>query len=155
MSEIDFDIREVLKRLPHRYPFLLVDKILSFTPGESLIALKNVTINEPFFTGHFPERPVMPGVLIVESLAQACAILVFKTYDVEPNEEKDKHITFYFGGLENCRFKRVVQPGDQLHLHVKLTKHKQEFWKFTAHAEVDGELACTADIISVTKDMKK
>lgn len=150
MTQPHFDIHEVLIRLPHRYPFMLVDRILEFVPGETLIALKNVTFNEPFFNGHFPERPVMPGVLIVESLAQACAILVFKTYSFEPNQHKD--MAFYFGGLENCRFKRVVEPGDQLHLHVKLEKQKKDVWKFTTHAEVAGEIACTADITSLTRN---
>jgi 3-hydroxyacyl-[acyl-carrier-protein] dehydratase len=152
MTDLGFDIHEVLKRLPHRFPFLLVDRILDYTPGESLVALKNVTMNEPFFTGHFPGRPVMPGVLIVESLAQACAILVFKTHDFEPNN--NPNTVFYFAGLENCRFKRVVVPGDQLHLHVKLEKQKKDVWKFTTHAEVDGEIACTADITSLTKNFQ-
>jgi 3-hydroxyacyl-[acyl-carrier-protein] dehydratase len=153
MNEPGFGIHEILKRLPHRYPFLLVDRVLSFVPGESLEAIKNVTFNEPFFTGHFPERPVMPGVLIIESLAQACGILNFKTHNVDFNT--NHNVLFYLVGIENCRFKRVVEPGDQLHLHVKKTKHKQDLWKFDARAEVGGELACTVEIICVTKDMSK
>jgi 3-hydroxyacyl-[acyl-carrier-protein] dehydratase len=148
-QKYNLDIHEIIKILPHRYPMLLVDRVMDCVPGESLHAIKNVTANEPFFTGHFPERPVMPGVLIIESLAQACALLSFYTHAVPPNSST----VFYLAGIENSRFKRVVLPGDQMHLHVKQLKHKRDVWTFAARAEVDGELACTADIISVRKDM--
>jgi 3-hydroxyacyl-[acyl-carrier-protein] dehydratase len=144
------DIQEILKRLPHRFPFLLVDKIVSYVPGESLVAVKNVTFNEPFFTGHFPERPVMPGVLIIESLAQACALLNFKTHDVDV---KTSNFLFYLVGVEDVRFKRIVEPGDQLFLHVKDMRKKRDLWMFSTHAEVNGEVACTAEIYSIRKDL--
>jgi len=148
--EQGMDIQEILKRLPHRYPFLLVDKIVSYVAGESLVAVKNVTFNEPFFTGHFPERPVMPGVLILESLAQACGLLNFKTYDVDV---KTSNFLFYLVGLEEVRFKRIVEPGDQLFLHVKNMRKKRDLWMFSTHAEVNGEVACTAEIYTIRKDL--
>lgn len=147
----DLGIQEILKRLPHRYPFLLVDKIVSYVPGESLIALKNVTFNEPFFTGHFPERPVMPGVLIIESLAQACGLLNFKTHNVG---NENSNFLFYLVGVEDVRFKRIVEPGDQLFLHVKDMRKKRDLWMFSTHAEVNGEVACTAEIYTIRKDLE-
>ena len=148
---MDLSIHEILKRLPHRYPFLLVDKIESLVLGESLVAIKNVTINEPYFTGHFPQRPVMPGVLIIEALAQACGVLTFITAAASPENE----VLYYLAGVDKARFKRVVEPGDTLHLHVKMTKHKMDLWKFETYAEVDGELACSAEITSVRKELEK
>lgn len=141
------DIHKILELLPHRYPFMLVDRVLGYDEGQSITCLKNVTFNEPFFTGHFPEMPVMPGVLMVEALAQAAGLLVYCI-----TREPDNF--FYFAGIDKVRFKRVVQPGDQLHLHVELLRHKNAIWKFVAKAEVDGELACTAELM-VAKEEKK
>lgn len=112
------DIKEILKFLPHRYPFLLIDRVLDFTPGETLHAIKNVTINEPFFQGHFPVQPVMPGVLILEAMAQATGLLAFKTMSDAPSNDA----LYYFAGIDKARFKRVVEPGDQIHFEVKMIK---------------------------------
>ena len=139
------DIHEILKRLPHRYPFLLVDRVVESERGTSLRALKNVTMNEPFFVGHFPHRPVMPGVMILEALAQAAAILAFDNMDVRP----DHQTVFYFAGIDHARFKRPVEPGDQLMLHVTLDRIKSGIVKFTTDARVgdavvaEAELMCT------------
>ena len=139
------DIHEILKRLPHRYPFLLVDRVVQIERGKSLTALKNVTMNEPFFVGHFPHRPVMPGVMILEALAQAAAILAFDNMDVRP----DHQTVFYFAGIDRARFKRPVEPGDQLMLHVTLDRIKSGIVKFTTDARVgdavvaEAELMCT------------
>jgi len=139
------DIHEILKRLPHRYPFLLVDRVVEIERGKSLTALKNVTMNEPFFVGHFPHRPVMPGVMILEALAQAAAILAFDNMDVRP----DHQTVFYFAGIDRARFKRPVEPGDQLMLHVTLDRIKSGIVKFTTDARVgdavvaEAELMCT------------
>ena len=139
------DIHEILKRLPHRYPFLLVDRVVEIERGKSLRALKNVTMNEPFFVGHFPHRPVMPGVMILEALAQAAAILAFDNMDVRP----DHQTVFYFAGIDHARFKRPVEPGDQLMLHVTLDRIKSGIVKFTTDARVgeavvaEAELMCT------------
>ena len=132
--------------LPHRYPFLYIDKVIDVVPNESITALKNVTINEPFFQGHFPQRPVMPGVLLVEAMAQASGILTYKTLGVEPDFEKE---LFYLAGVDNCRFKRMVVPGDQLILKVSVLRHRRDLWKFKGEALVDGELACSAEFLNI------
>jgi 3-hydroxyacyl-[acyl-carrier-protein] dehydratase len=137
------DIHEILTRLPHRYPFLLVDRVLEIERGKSLKALKNVTMNEPFFTGHFPHRPVMPGVMILEALAQAAAILAFDQLDVRPDDKT----VFYFAGIDGARFKRPVEPGDQLMLHVTLDRMKAGIVKFTTEARVDGALVAGAELL--------
>ena len=137
------DIHEVLKYLPHRYPFLLVDRVLTFKADESLTALKNVTINEPFFQGHFPHRPVMPGVLIVEAMAQACAILSLKSLGTLPNENS----VFYFVGIDKARFKRPVEPGDQLILKGTM----KGIWLFDSSAYVGDELCCSAELMCTYK----
>jgi 3-hydroxyacyl-[acyl-carrier-protein] dehydratase len=137
------DIHQILKKLPHRYPFLLVDRVLQVEKGKSLRALKNVTINEPFFMGHFPQRPVMPGVLIIEALAQAGALLSFASLDVELAEDA----LFYFAGIDDARFKRVVEPGDQLFLDVTFLRMKAGIMKFGARALVGEELACEAELM--------
>lgn len=142
------DIHEVLKHLPHRYPFLLIDRVLECTPGKSLVALKNVTINEPFFQGHFPQQPVMPGVLILEALAQATGILAFRTTDSRPSE----HVLYYFVGIDNARFKQMVEPGDQLILEVELVRSVRGVWKFTTRAKVDGKMVTSADLMCAKKD---
>lgn len=138
------DIHEVMKYLPHRPPFLLVDGVLEMKEGESLVAVKNVTMNEPFFVGHFPNHPVMPGVLIVEALAQAAGILAYKSTNTLPSDG----VLYLFAGIDNVRFRRVVLPGDQLRLEVKFLWQKREIWKLEAKAYVDGELACSADLLS-------
>lgn len=143
MSKIDY--LEVRQYLPHRYPFLLVDAVLSYTLGESLIAIKNVTQNEPFFEGHFPGLPVMPGVLIVEALAQASGILMYKTFDRYPSN-KD---LFYLAGIDNTRFKRKVVPGDQLQLSVEVIRQRENLWKFKGEATVNGELACSSEFLNI------
>ena len=137
------DIHEILKRLPHRYPFLLVDRVLELERGKRLRGLKNVTMNEPFFVGHFPHRPVMPGVMILEALAQAAAILAFDNIDVRP----DDHTVFYFAGIDRARFKRPVEPGDQLMLHVVLDRMKAGIVKFTSEARVNDALVAEADLM--------
>lgn len=135
--------------LPHRYPFLLVDRVLECTPGETLTALKNVTINEPFFNGHFPGEPIMPGVLILEALAQACGILAIRT---DNGQRRRGDQLLYFAGIDSARFKRPVRPGDQLMLHATLIKNRRDIWKFSVQATVDGELACQAEMMCALKD---
>lgn len=137
------DIYEVLRQLPHRYPFLLVDKVLECKPGESIIALKNVTFNENFFPGHFPERPVMPGVLIIEALAQATGLLAFATAGRTPEDDE----LYYFVGIDKARFKRPVRPGDQLLLKAELQRTIRGIWKFAARAEVDERVVAQAEIM--------
>ena len=137
------DIEQIMRQLPHRYPFLLVDRVLACVPGEYLQALKNVTFNEPFFPGHFPHRPVMPGVMIIEALAQACGILAFKTVRVVPNTET----RFYFVAIDNARFRKPVEPGDQLLLKVTLKRAFKGIWKFHGVAEVDGQEVASAEIM--------
>lgn len=143
-ADTNMNIQEILKYIPHRYPFLLVDRVLAIDPPKTLMAVKNVTINEPFFTGHFPERAVMPGVLMLEALAQAAAILACKSMDWQPGDS-----LFYLATIENARFKRIVVPGDQLILNVEITKRRTKLWKFSGFATVDGEVACSVDMTSV------
>ena len=143
------DIYEVMKHLPHRYPFLLIDRVLDYTPGETLTAIKNVTVNEPFFTGHFPHRPVFPGVLMLEALAQATGILAFKTTNDLPSDDS----LYYFVGIDNARFKKPVEPGDQILMEVAVVKRKRDMWKFKAKASVDGQVVCSADLMCARKDI--
>jgi len=137
------DIHEILKRLPHRYPFLLVDRVLELERGKRIKALKNVTMNEPFFAGHFPNRPVMPGVMMLEALAQASAILAFDNVDVRP----DDNTVFYFVGIDNARFKKPVEPGDQLVMHATLERSKAGIVKFAAHATVGDTVVVSAELM--------
>lgn len=137
------DIHEILRRLPHRYPFLLVDRVLELEKGKQIKAVKNVSANEPYFVGHFPHRPVMPGVMMLEALAQASAILAFDEAGVMP----DANNVFYFVGIDGARFKRPVEPGDQLILDVTLDRMKASIWKFKTRASVDGEIAVEADLM--------
>ena len=137
------DIHDILKRLPHRYPFLLVDRVLEIETGKHIKALKKVTMNEPFFVGHFPHRPVMPGVMMLEAMAQAAAILGFDMLGVLPDDKT----VFYFAGIDNARFKRPVEPGDQLVLHVALERTRAGIFKFNARATVDDALAVEADLM--------
>lgn len=138
------NIQDIFKFIPHRYPFLLVDRVLDIELNKSLVALKNITINEPFFAGHFPEKAVMPGVLMIEALAQAAAILACRSIDWQPGES-----LFYLGSIENARFKRIVIPGDQLVLRIDVQKRRSNLWKFTGTATVEGEVACTAEMTSL------
>lgn len=143
MNETSIDTQGVMGLLPHRYPFLLVDKVISCEPGKTLTAIKNVTINEPFFQGHFPGRPIMPGVLVVEALAQACGLLAFKTVGEAPVDGK----VFVFVGIDKARFKRPVFPGDQLTLKVEFSRRIRTIWKFDTTAEVDGVVVATAELM--------
>ena len=143
------DIHAVLKQLPHRFPFLLVDRVVAIERGKRITALKNVTINEPFFVGHFPHRPVMPGVLMLEALAQAAALLAFDTLGVTPD---DKTI-YYFAGIDAARFKRPVEPGDQLMLHVELDRMKSGIFKFKSRAMVGEDLAVEAGLICTMRSI--
>jgi 3-hydroxyacyl-[acyl-carrier-protein] dehydratase len=140
------DIHEILKLLPHRYPFLLVDRVLSLDPDKHIVALKNVTINEPFFPGHYPHHPVMPGVLIIEAMAQAAALLVFGSAS-----ERPENAVYYFAGIDNARFKRPVTAGDQLIFKVSLTRSMRGIFKFSATAEVDQQLVAEAEIMCALK----
>lgn len=144
MSEgFPMDIHAVLKQLPHRYPLLLVDRVIECVPGKRIHAIKNVTFNEPFFRGHFPHRPVMPGVMILEALAQAAGILAFKTAGVVPDEQT----RFYFVGIDKARFRRPVEPGDQLVLKATLERAIRGIWKFSTVAEVGGEEVASATMM--------
>jgi 3-hydroxyacyl-[acyl-carrier-protein] dehydratase len=143
----EMDIHEILKYLPHRYPFLLIDRVKHIEIGKSLVAIKNVTMNELFFMGHFPERPVMPGVLILEAMAQAGAVLAYKSSNSNPSDGT----LYYFAGVDNARFRRIVVPGDQLRLEVKVLRAKREFWKLEGSAYVGDELACSAEFLSARK----
>ncbi len=142
------DIHEILKYLPHRHPFLLIDKVLHINEGESLIALKNVTINEAYFAGHFPNRPVMPGVLILEALAQAAGVLAYKSTNTSPQDGT----LYLFAGIDNARFRRIVEPGDSLRLEVKVMRARQDIWKLAGAAYVGEELACSAELLSARRD---
>lgn len=144
------DLRAILKLLPHRYPFLLVDRVKALEAGKSITALKNVTINEPFFVGHFQDYPVMPGVLIVEALAQAAGILAVKTHDGDVRQE---NALYFFVGIDNCRFKRQVIPGDQLILEVEMLRVSRGIGKFRAVARVDGEIAAEADLMCARREV--
>lgn len=146
-KEVNFDIREVMRLLPHRYPFLLVDRVVEHDVGVSIAGIKNVTYNEAFFVGHFPELPTMPGVLILEALAQISGILAV----LKSGLRADSGLILYFAGIDNARFKRPVVPGDQLRLVSELDKQKRDLWKFRTRALVGSELACEADMMCVLK----
>jgi 3-hydroxyacyl-[acyl-carrier-protein] dehydratase len=144
MSEpTGFGIDEVMRRLPHRYPMLLVDRVLECVPGERIVALKNVTANEEFFVGHFPGRPVMPGVIALEALAQTAGILTFVTAGIYPDET----VKFYFAGIDKARFRRPIVPGDQLIMRATLERRIRTIWKYSTVAEVAGEQACAAEMM--------
>lgn len=134
--------------LPHRYPFLLIDKVLDYTPGESLVAVKNVTMNEPVFTGHFPGMPIFPGVLILEALAQATGILGFKTVT-----ERSENELYLFAAIDEARFKKPVVPGDTMILEVKFLKERRNMWKFYGEAKVDGQVVCCAELMCARREM--
>jgi 3-hydroxyacyl-[acyl-carrier-protein] dehydratase len=143
MSSEVLDIEEIMRQVPHRYPMLLVDRVLECVAGKHVVALKNVTANEPFFPGHFPHRPVMPGVLIIEALAQAAGLLAFKTVGAVPNE----NTKFYFVAIDNARFRKPVVPGDQLILKVHFRRAFKGIWKFDGVAEVDGKVVASAEMM--------
>lgn len=141
------DVLEIQKLLPHRYPFLLVDRVTEFTPGERLVGFKNVTANEPFFNGHFPGHPVMPGVLILEALAQACAILAYKSEGVDPSRK-----VTYLMAIDNAKFRRPVVPGDRLQLEVEVVRHKGAVWKQKGTATVDGQKVAEGEFLATVVD---
>lgn len=141
-------IDEIRRFLPHRYPFLLIDRVLDCVPGETLTAIKNVSVNEPFFTGHFPETPIMPGVLIIEALAQATGLLGFRTMSAEPSSD----LLYMLVGVDDVRFKRQVVPGDQLTLKAKVERQSKVIWKFSCEASVDGQIVTTANLLCAAKE---
>ena len=145
------DIHEILDHLPHRYPFVMIDRVISMEIGKEITALKNVSINEPFFPGHFPYHPVMPGVLIVEAMAQAAAILSFKTMGIKPSDDS----VYYFAGIDSARFKKPVSPGDQIILNVKIDRILKGIWKYTGVAKVDGITVAEASMMCILKNIDK
>jgi 3-hydroxyacyl-[acyl-carrier-protein] dehydratase len=144
------EIGQILEYLPHRYPFLLVDRVVSCEPGKTIVALKNVSINEPYFQGHFPNYPVMPGVLIIESMAQAAAVLTFHSEKARP----DKRSVYFFVGIDNARFKKPVVPGDTLRLEVTITRHVRGIWKFSCIANVGDAMVAEAEIMCTVRTLK-
>ncbi len=145
------DIHEILEHLPHRYPFVLVDRVLSMELGKEITAVKNVSVNEPYFPGHFPYHPVMPGVLIVEAMAQAAALLSFKTMGTKPTNDS----VYYFAGIDSARFKKPVSPGDQIILNVKIDRILKGIWKYSAVAKVDDEVVAEANMMCILKAIEK
>ncbi len=149
-ADTSMDIRGILEHLPHRYPFLLVDRVLEIVKGERIVAIKNVSMNEPYFVGHFPHLPVMPGVLQIEALAQAAGILSFQSM----GRKSDVDSVYYFVGIDNARFKRPVSPGDQLRLAVSITRVSRGIWKYTGVATVNGETAAQADLMCALRSIE-
>lgn len=147
---MNMDIHEILEHLPHRYPILLIDRVLELVPDDRIVALKNVSVNEPVFTGHYPHHPVMPGVLIIEALAQAAAILSFKTMGGKPNDKS----VYYFAGIDAARFKKPVSPGDQLILEVSIKTKKRGLWKYVGQAKVDGQLVAEAELLCTLRNIE-
>jgi 3-hydroxyacyl-[acyl-carrier-protein] dehydratase len=148
--DTSMDIHQILDHLPHRYPFVLVDRVLSLEVGKEIVAVKNVSINEPFFPGHFPYHPVMPGVLIVEAMAQAAAILSFKTMGVKPTDDA----VYYFAGIDNARFKKPVSPGDQIILKVSIDRILRGIWKYKGVALVDNAIVAEAEMMCILKEIE-
>jgi 3-hydroxyacyl-[acyl-carrier-protein] dehydratase len=147
--DTSMDIHQILDHLPHRYPFVLVDRVLSLEVGKEIVAVKNVSINEPYFPGHFPYHPVMPGVLIVEAMAQAAAILSFKTMGVKPTDDA----VYYFAGIDNARFKKPVSPGDQIILKVSIDRILRGIWKYKGVALVDDAVVAEAEMMCILKEI--
>ena len=141
------DIQKIQSLLPHRYPFLLVDRVVECEPGRRLVAIKNVTVNEPFFQGHFPSKPVMPGVLLIEAMAQATGLLAMESADVP------KEAIYYLVGVDKARFKQPVVPGDQVRLEVEVLKHRRDIWVFTAEAKVGDNIAASAEIMCTARNL--
>jgi 3-hydroxyacyl-[acyl-carrier-protein] dehydratase len=142
---------QIRNYLPHRYPFLLLDKVTAYDPGVSITAVKNVTVNEPFFLGHFPQKPLMPGVLIIEAMAQAAAILGVMSGAESRKDELD-NVLYYLVGIDNARFRRIVQPGDQLVIEVRYITVKRNIWKFSATASVDGQIVANTELLTTVAD---
>lgn len=151
VDNTSMDIHEILEHLPHRYPFVLIDRVVSLELGKEIVAIKNVSVNEPYFPGHFPYHPVMPGVLIVEAMAQAAAILSFKTMDTKPSDDS----VYYFAGIDSARFKKPVSPGDQIVLNVKIDRILKGIWKYTGVASVDGAVVAEAQMMCILKAIEK
>ncbi|MBT8430609.1 MAG: 3-hydroxyacyl-ACP dehydratase FabZ [Gammaproteobacteria bacterium] len=141
------DIQKIQSLLPHRYPFLLVDRVVECEPGRRLVAIKNVTVNEPFFQGHFPSKPVMPGVLLIEAMAQATGLLAMESAEVP------KEAIYYLVGVDKARFKQPVVPGDQVRLEVEVLKHRRDIWVFAAEAKVDDRMAASAEIMCTARNL--
>jgi 3-hydroxyacyl-[acyl-carrier-protein] dehydratase len=150
-ATISMDIHEILNHLPHRYPFVLIDRVVSLETGKEITAIKNVSINEPFFPGHFPYHPVMPGVLIVEAMAQAAAILSFKTMDSKPSDDS----VYYFAGIDKARFKKPVSPGDQIVIKVSIDRILRGIWKYSGQATVDDIVVAEAEFMCILKAIEK
>ena len=148
-NRVNMDIQDILQHLPHRYPFLLIDRVTEFTAGESLTGYKNVTYNEPFFQGHFPERPVMPGVMILEAMAQATGLLAFRTL----GDTADRETLYFLVGMNKVRFKQPVEPGDQLVITANLIREKRGIWIFDCNAKVDDKLVSSAEIMCTERDI--
>lgn len=146
----EMDIGEIMKYLPHRYPMLLIDRVVEFSHGESLVAIKNVSYNEPYFQGHFPNRPVMPAVIILEAMAQATGILVLRSMDKLPNEKS----IYYFVGIDGARFRRPVEPGDQLRIEVNLLRSSRGIWKLRSDATVDGETVASGELMGAMREIE-
>jgi 3-hydroxyacyl-[acyl-carrier-protein] dehydratase len=146
----EMDIGEIMKYLPHRYPMLLIDRVVEIQLGESLVAIKNVSYNEPYFQGHFPNRPVMPAVIILEAMAQATGILVLRSMDKLPSEKS----IYYFVGIDGARFRRPVEPGDQLRIEVKLLRSSRGIWKLRSDATVDGETVASGDLMGAMREIQ-
>lgn len=151
LDNTGMDIHEILEHLPHRYPFVLIDRVVSLELGKEIVAIKNVSVNEPYFPGHFPYHPVMPGVLIVEAMAQAAAILSFKTMDTKPSDDS----VYYFAGIDSARFKKPVSPGDQIVLNVKIDRILKGIWKYSGVASVDGTVVAEAQMMCILKAIEK
>lgn len=146
----EMNIGEIMKYLPHRYPMLLIDRVVEMKLGESLVAIKNVSFNESYFQGHFPNRPVMPAVIILEAMAQATGILVLRSMDKLPSEKS----IYYFVGIDNARFRRPVEPGDQLRIEVKLLRSSRGIWKLRSDATVDGEVVASGDLMGAMREIE-
>ncbi|HSH29102.1 MAG TPA: 3-hydroxyacyl-ACP dehydratase FabZ [Thiohalobacter sp.] len=151
MTDTVMDINEIMRELPHRYPFLLIDRVTEYVAGEYLVGYKNVSFNEPFFNGHFPEKPIMPGVLIIEALAQATGLLAFRSLGREGRRE---NVLYYLVGVDKARFKRPVEPGDQLMLHVRVKNNRRGIWVFEAEAKVDGKVAASAELMCTEREVE-
>ena len=149
-ANTSMNIHEILDHLPHRYPFVLIDRVLSLEAGKEIVAVKNVSVNEPYFPGHFPYHPVMPGVLIVEAMAQAAAILSFKTMGAKPTDDA----VYYFAGIDNARFKKPVSPGDQIILKVSIDRILRGIWKYKGVALVDDAIVAEAEMMCILKEIE-
>lgn len=150
-ASTSMDIHEILEHLPHRYPFVLIDRVVSLELHKEITAIKNVSVNEPYFPGHFPYHPVMPGVLIIEAMAQAAAILSFKTMNIKPSDDS----VYYFAGIDSARFKKPVSPGDQIVLNVKIDRILKGIWKYSGVASVDGVVVAEAQMMCILKAINK